>query len=389
MCVYVFPHVPCVCALLCIHSHENPLRGNNPQLCVCVCVQVYDAPRRPVRPVIPCWGDTLQSDRSTPAELDPGFRFGKEPGCHEREMTPVFRFDQLLDFDDDSVDMGASAFSRSDSDLILTSLDMDHNCVAHGTCVERNTPVLVHQQTCSGDSSWGESVALGEQACLGIAAGSSVRPPEALLEAGSRAGARSELERRMRVMHDMHLEIRQDLDAVEHTLTFDPQQQESLREEKQRVENHLQPQRKQTWFKRLGNALKRLGKRTRKRKEECEGGEGGPGCDELCPIAQDVSISQATMGKMREAEACVKKWRTAARDQQRMDLLQEQLEDKERSIQKLKVQLQNVESELDRQQIGTANLPSTVCSTSTRQRLNTHTSTTQRLTTHTSLPHNA
>ncbi|XP_031441109.1 uncharacterized protein LOC116224686 isoform X2 [Clupea harengus] len=263
-------------------------------------------------------------------------------------MTPVFRFDQLLDFDDDSVDMGASAFSRSDSDLILTSLDMDHNCVAHGTCVERNTPVLVHQQTGSGDSSWGESVALGEQACLGIAAGSSVRPPEALLEAGSRAGARSELERRMRDMHDMHLEIRQDLDAVEHTLTFDPQQQESLREEKQRVENHLQPQRKQTWFRRLGNAIKGLGKR--KRKEEFDVGEGVPGCDELCPISQDVSISQATMRKMHEADACVRNWRAVARHQRQMDLLQETLEDMERSFQKQKVQLQNAESALDRQQ---------------------------------------
>src|SRR4029434_7446533 len=90
------------------------------------------------------------------------------------------------------------------------------------------------------------------------------------------------------------------------------------------------------------------------------------------------------MGKMCEADACVRNRRAASRDQQRMDLLQEQLEDLERRFQKQKVQLQNAESALERRQIEAANLPSTVSHTSTTQHQTTHTSTKQRLTTHTS-----
>src|SRR4029434_4670462 len=71
------------------------------------------------------------------------------------------------------------------------------------------------------------------------------------------------------------------------------------------------------------------------------------------------------MGKMCEADACVRNRRAASRDQQRMDLLQEQLEDLERRFQKQKVQLQNAESALERRQIEAANLPSTVSHTST------------------------
>src|SRR4029434_5380574 len=67
--------------------------------------------------------------RSTPQAclghaLPPGFCCDKEPGWHEREMTPVLRFDQLLDFDDDCMDMGAPVLARADSYRILTHLDM-------------------------------------------------------------------------------------------------------------------------------------------------------------------------------------------------------------------------------------------------------------------------